>query len=141
MGLTRRDCCLLLLPVVAASASSSDTKLASKAYRFEDLPARKREVTVSRPVLDGQTHEGTSLELHETELAPGSAPHPPHHHVHEEIFMIREGTVEVTISGHSTTLGPGAVAFVASNEEHGIRNRGTTPAQYFVVEIGTRKPA
>jgi hypothetical protein len=28
------------------------------------------------------------------------------------------------------------VAFVRSNDEHGVKNVGTTPANYFVVEIG-----
>ncbi len=50
--------------------------------------------------------------------------------------MIREGTLEVTIAGRSTTLGAGSVAYVASNEEHGWRNSGTSPAQYFVLALG-----
>jgi mannose-6-phosphate isomerase-like protein (cupin superfamily) len=56
--------------------------------------------------------------------------------VHEEIFLIREGTVEVTIKGRQTRLGPGSVGFAASNDEHGLQNVGTTPAQYFVVALG-----
>jgi quercetin dioxygenase-like cupin family protein len=44
--------------------------------------------------------------------------------------------VEITVNGKSYQLGPGAVGFVRSNDEHGIKNAGTTPATYFVVEIG-----
>jgi len=50
--------------------------------------------------------------------------------------QIREGIIEATISGQATRLGPGSVVFVASNEEHGIRNAGPTPAQYFVIALG-----
>jgi len=42
------------------------------------------------------------------------------------------------VAGKSTRLGPGSAFFVASNEEHGIRNIGLTPAQYFVIELGQK---
>jgi mannose-6-phosphate isomerase-like protein (cupin superfamily) len=75
--------------------------------------------------------------MHETDLAPGAMPHPAHHHEHEEVFLMRDGTLEVTIAGHPSHLGPGSVAYVASNEEHGIRNAGPTHAQYFVIALGS----
>ena len=77
-----------------------------------------------------------SLEVHETTLPPGAMPHPAHHHVHSEMWLIREGTVQLTINGKSHVMGPGSVGFVHSNDEHGIKNVGTTPATYFVVAVG-----
>ena len=125
--------------MAAASGASAQTPgLPSKTYRFEDLPVRGTGPR-TRAILDGKIHTGFPVELHQTELAPGQAPHAPHHHVHEEMIMIREGTVEVTISGKSANLGPGSVAYVASNEEHGWRNVGTTTAQYFVLALGQVK--
>ena len=44
--------------------------------------------------------------------------------------------MEVTISGKAAMLGPGSVAYMASNEEHGWRNAGTTGALYFIVAFG-----
>jgi mannose-6-phosphate isomerase-like protein (cupin superfamily) len=52
------------------------------------------------------------------------------------MWLIREGTMELAVSGTSYRLGPGSVGFVRSNDEHGIKNVGTTPAAYFVVAIG-----
>ena len=92
-----------------------------------------------RAILKGETHSGFPIEIHETELAPGLAPHPPHHHVHEEMILIHEGTLEVTISGQSVRLGPGSTAYVASNEEHGWRNVGTDRARYWVFAMGGDK--
>jgi quercetin dioxygenase-like cupin family protein len=130
----------LLLPALAAAgAEAQKPVLASRTYRFEDLPVRTNGENRSRAVLNGDTHTGFPIEMHMTELAPGLAPHPPHHHAHEEMIMIHEGTLEVTISGRSTTIGPGSSAFVASGEEHGWRNVGTTRAQYFVVALGQGK--
>jgi quercetin dioxygenase-like cupin family protein len=74
--------------------------------------------------------------MHETELRPGSAPHPPHRHKHSEFWLVRKGTVEITIKGKPNKLGPGSAAFAASNDEHGIKNVGDVVASYFVVAIG-----
>ena len=64
------------------------------------------------------------------------APHAPHHHEHEEMVMVQNGTIEVTILGKATRLGPGGVGYVASNEEHGWKNVGDGPANYFVIAFG-----
>jgi len=54
------------------------------------------------------------------------------------MFLVISGTVEITISGKATRLGPGSAAFVAANEEHGLHNAGSGPAQYFVVTLGSK---
>ncbi len=139
MNLTRRKW-LLALPALAMSAASAFgaglKRLVSKTYPFDKLPVHKTGRNLFLPVLDGLTHENIPLETHETQLAPGGMPHPPHRHLHEEMFLIREGTPTITINGKSTTLGPGGVGFVASNDFHGIHNGGSTPARYFVVALG-----
>lgn len=135
--LSRRDMCFLL-PALAASASfaAEDTRLVSKAYAFEDLKPHANGKNRGWQVLSGETHTGYCVAMHETELAPGQMPHPPHHHAHEEVFMMREGTLEVTVAGQTTKIGPGSAAFIASNDEHGVKNTGDTPVRYFVFELG-----
>jgi len=135
MTFSRRDLCLLL-PAASLGLAAQRTTLPSKAARFEDLRVAKNGANEFRSVMEGETHSGCPLEVHETLLAPGGMPHPAHHHLHDEMFLIREGSIEATINGQATRLGPGSVVFVASNEEHGIRNAGTTPAQYFVIALG-----
>jgi mannose-6-phosphate isomerase-like protein (cupin superfamily) len=85
-----------------------------------------------RTILKGKLVTGEHIETHETTLPPN----PPHRHVHSEMWLIREGTVELTINGVRHRVGPGGLGFVHSNEEHGIKNVGTGPATYYVVAIG-----
>ena len=136
MKYSRRDLNLLLPILAAARAGAQNAALFSKTYSFDQIPVETSGANQLRQVLDGETHAGVRIELHETALPPGGAPHPPHHHVHEEMILIREGTMEVTIAGRSAKLGPGSAAYVASNEEHGWHNAGTTRAHYFVLAIG-----
>ncbi len=65
-------------------------------------------------------------------------PHAPHHHAGEELFLISSGIIEATIAGKKSILAAGSAFFVASNEQHGLRNVGTTPAQYFAVTVGEK---
>ena len=142
MDVSRRELCSMIpavvIPAIFCSEVSAeqDSSMPSAMYPFEKLPVRTAESAQYREALKGKLATGESLEVHETTLAPGGAPHPPHRHAHSEMWLIREGTVEITVNGKSSQLGPGAVGFVRSNDEHGIKNGGTIPATYFVVEIG-----
>ena len=127
----------MLLPLLAAAdASAQKPPLGSKTYAFDELPVKKNGANSSRAVLNGAIHDGCPLEMHITELGPGLAPHPPHHHGHDEMIIIRQGTLAVMINGKTTNLGPGSVAFAASGEEHGWKNVGTDNAMYYVIALG-----
>jgi mannose-6-phosphate isomerase-like protein (cupin superfamily) len=144
MTITRREMCLLLpgamLPVGlahAAEAGEQGDSLPSGGHAFDTLTVHTTASGAqTREALKGKLATGESLETHATTLPPGAMPHPPHHHVHSEMFLMREGTLELTVNGKTYQLGPGAIGFVRSNEEHGVKNVGTGPANYFVVEIG-----
>ena len=125
-----------LLPALAAAQSKEKATLSSKAYKFEDLPVKANGQNQSRAVFDGKNHSGFGLELHITEIAPGMAPHPPHHHVHEEALMLRTGQLDVTIAWQTTRVTAGSVVYVNSGEEHGWKNPGPERAQYFVIALG-----
>jgi mannose-6-phosphate isomerase-like protein (cupin superfamily) len=84
----------------------------------------------------GKTHTGFKLESHQSEIAPGEVNHPPHQHLREEMMLVREGLMELTVAGRPMRLGPGCVGYIGSNELHNAKNVGTTHAHYFIVNIG-----
>jgi mannose-6-phosphate isomerase-like protein (cupin superfamily) len=142
MEISRRDLCALfpaaaLFSALPLQSETTETLSNSQVFPFDNLPVhRSADGAESRPVLKGKLPTGEMLEVHETSLPPGAMPHPPHHHLHSELWLVREGTIELTVNGHGQTVGPGGVGFAASNQEHGIKNVGKIPAQYFVVAIG-----
>ena len=138
MSLSRRDLSLLLPALAARTAAAQDQKklLPTKIFKYEDLPVKVNGQNKGRAVLNGETHQEYAIELHMTELGPGLAPHPPHKHVHEEMLLLQSGTLETTVNGQTGTLTAGSIAYMASNDLHGWRNPGSTPAQYFVIAFG-----
>jgi quercetin dioxygenase-like cupin family protein len=131
----------MLLPALAASqlpAQESSKRLPSKAYPFESLPTKANATNKSHAVLDGETHSGFPVEVHVTELPAGESPHPPHQHVHEEMFLMQAGVLDATVNGKTQRLTPGSVCYVNSNDLHGVRNPGPARAEYFVVALGAK---
>ncbi len=137
MSFSRRDLSLLL-PALAHAAQQQPAKpnvLPSKVYHTEQIPYTGDAKKKARRWFLGTTHTGFNLEMHETILGPGEISHPPHQHVNEEVIIIVEGTVEVSIEGKTETATAGSVTFYASNDLHNFRNIGTTPCRYYVLEL------
>jgi quercetin dioxygenase-like cupin family protein len=126
-----------VMAVPAPPGSAGDPVLSvSTAFRFEDLPVVKTANGETRAVTRGVLPGGEAVEMHETTLLPGHMPHPPHQHKHSEFMLIREGQMEFENNGKPELVGPGGVMYAASNMLHGLKNVGTTTANYFVVAIG-----
>ncbi|MBV9761125.1 MAG: cupin domain-containing protein [Acidobacteriaceae bacterium] len=138
MSHTRRDLGLLLPALFAASRAKAElSELPSKCYAFDELPVEKHANQMeTRNVFRGRTHTGCPLAMHISTLPAGQMPHPPHHHTHEEMMLVKDGVLEFTIAGKTCRVKPGSVVYINSNEEHGMKNIGETSAQYFVIEIG-----
>jgi len=142
MSVTRREMCALLpvlLPLATQlRAFAGDSSLPSGVFSFDQAPMHVANNNAQvRLIMRGKLATSEGIEVHQTTLPPGGAPTATtHHHPHSEIWLIREGTIELTVKDKKFRLEPGSVGFVASNEEHGIRNVGTTPARYFVVAVG-----
>lgn len=64
---------------------------------------------------------GSSVEVFDTSGPAGSGP-PPHSHPWEEIHVVLEGEVEVTVDGESHVLRKGNVSHVPGGAEHSYRN-------------------
>jgi quercetin dioxygenase-like cupin family protein len=118
---------------LGAVARQQPQVLHSTVFDWTTVAVKKTDVGETRQFLRSPTATLDELELHVTTLNPGQTSHAPHKHANEELIVLREGTVEVLSQGVWKRLGPGSVIFNASNELHGIRNVGTVPTTYHVV--------
>ena len=130
---------LAMLVVSVAAASSIATLVAQKAvqkstvYDWSAAEAKPNDWGAVRQVMRTPTPTLDELEIHISTLSPGKSPHPPHQHQHEELLILKEGTLDTFQSGTTRRVGPGAIIFQASNELHNVTNVGQTPATYYVI--------
>jgi quercetin dioxygenase-like cupin family protein len=119
----------------AGAEGPSGPPLRSAVFPADTGRLRVTDVAMFRGLVDTLTSNLSRLEIHVTTLAPGKAPHPPHRHAHEELMILRNGTLDVFQNGATRRVGPGAVIFEAANELHGLRNPGPDSATYVVIRI------
>jgi XRE family transcriptional regulator, regulator of sulfur utilization len=136
--ITRRDLVVAFIAIsatlcIVAVADQKAPVMQSAAFDWNSISVKQTAVGSTRSFFKAPTATLDELELHVTTLNPGQTSHAPHQHPNEELVIIREGTVEALVQGEWKKLGPGSVIFNASNQLHGLKNVGDTPATYHVI--------
>lgn len=136
--MTRRDVVVALIAVAATLAATAGMSaradvLGSTMFDWTALAPQPNRTGEVRRVVQKPTATLDELEIHITTLRPGEESHPPHKHANEEILIVKEGNVEALVNGELKRGGPGSLIFQASNQLHNIKNVGTVPATYHVI--------
>ena len=76
------------------------------------------------------------LEMHESTIQPGAEHEAVGTHLHSEIWLVREGTAELTTNGVARTMVAGDVGICCAGDKHYIANTSDKPVTYFVVTVG-----
>lgn len=83
---------------------------------------------------DGESPAHESMQVGRFLLNPGTEPHPPHRHVDEELLIVSKGIGEMYTNGKTYPIKPGAVMYCDPNVEHGIKNTGAQPIEFYWVK-------
>ncbi|MGK6323404.1 cupin domain-containing protein [Sphingomonas sp. DT-51] len=116
-----------------AVAQASGDALGPAVFAWNSLVPKRTDVGEVRSVVRRPTETLRELEIHVTTLNPGFASHPPHRHPNEELIIVDQGEVETLSAGTWRRVGAGSIIFNASDALHALRNVGSAPARYHVV--------
>ena len=121
----------------AQTAAPAKQIIKSGVFDVEQLPSQAGKYGSRKSVFDGKTTMLEMLECHTSTVNPGQETHPPRPQVDEELVIVKEGTLETVVDGKTVRVNPGSVIFAASNDPHGVKNVGETPATYYVIRWTT----
>jgi len=119
---------------VMALGQAQKNLMTSSVFDWEKIPVKETPTGASRDFFKAPTATLDQLECHVTTVKPGQASHAAHSHPEEELIIVKEGLIESAQNGEVKRAGPGSIIFESSNQLHGLRNAGTTPATYFVIK-------
>jgi len=122
-----------LVPVFAlllsVSAFAQNDSLSSGVYS----------VLTGKPA--GSTTDLAMLKTHASTLAPGKTNHPPRAlNDMEELILVKEGMLKVTINDSDKVLGPGSIVMIMAGDKQSFQNTSDKPTTYYVLAFKSPSP-
>ncbi|MPR36235.1 cupin domain-containing protein [Cytophagaceae bacterium SJW1-29] len=115
-------------------------QIPSAVYHWNGVTVTKKANSEQRVLLEGATPAFTHMKVHATTVAAGEAPHPGHEHADEELIIVKDGQLTVTIEGKKETLEKGSIALIMPGDEHALTNGGQKPVTYYIMRYETGQP-
>jgi mannose-6-phosphate isomerase-like protein (cupin superfamily) len=126
---------IVIAGLLAASARPApEPQQESRVVRWSGAP-EKYPWGEKRKAFTGETHATRDLFVSTFVLQPGTTVHPPHRHAQEEFMTIEQGSGSWHLDGRDFPAQKGDVIYCAPWSLHGLRNTGSEPLVYFVVQF------
>ena len=120
---------------------AGDLLVDSTVYEWADLEVEKIGTTERRNIIKGHSDGFDYFQVHASSIQPGEAADDLQIHEDlEQLVIIKEGTVELTMHGESKILIAGSVTLALPGDLQGIRNAGLIPATYYLLQWRTKSP-
>ncbi len=124
---------------LSAAQQNQPGKFGSAAIDTNSLPVIATPTGSRSVVVQSQpTVTFVALETHITRLDPGKQT-TPDRDPNDEVCILREGQVEVTVNGISSRMNAGSLMYWAPTDQRNFRNIGTTRASYLVIRATSDK--
>ena len=123
----------LLIPIATSSKSQTDT-LSSGVYNLDSIKTQYTSSGQGKSKLQGSTTDLAGFSFHTSTLAPGKTNHPPRAlNNREELIIVKDGQLKITINDSSKILGPGSIALIVAGDEQSFQNASEKPVTYYVL--------
>lgn len=131
-----------LLSIFFALHSFAQTdSLPASVYHWDSLAAKKTATGESRPLLQGHTTDLASLKIHTSTLNAGMTNHPLQaYNDRDEVIVVKEGQVKVTINDSSKIIGPGSIVLIVAGDKQSFQNVSDKPVTYCVLQFYSTLP-
>jgi len=91
--------------------------------------------------LQGRTSNLSMLNVHVSTLAAGKTNHPPRALMdREELILVKDGPLSITINDSSKILGSGSIALIIAGDAQSFTNASDKPVSYYVIGFTAKTP-
>lgn len=125
---------LLLLLTVLAILPAFPQSIPSKVYSWSQAPVIKHTGYENRTIMEGPTRDFSNLAVHAVTLFANQPSQHSQTLDEEQLIIIKEGELTLTLNEKKKTLGPGSVALVMPGDLHRFENKTNVPLTYYVMQ-------
>ena len=132
---------LIIMFLVQSVVYSQGKLIESKVYKWDDLVAEKRPQGEARQILEGTTPHFKLCKVHASTLLPKGRMRPEaYRQENEELIIVKEGELTVTIEGKTKVLKPGGIALIMSGDMRENINMSDKNTTYYVFQLNSVEP-
>jgi (S)-ureidoglycine aminohydrolase len=131
---------LILLTVAWVATSFAQTNIHSDVYTWKDAPVEKTATGSKRILVKGSATDFESMEISAVTLEKGKREDRGSHTNFEEMIIVKEGSLKITVNGESQTVGRGSVAILLPGDEHRLENAADGETTYYEFRYRSKHP-
>ena len=118
----------------------AQAQIKSGVYSWNDSPVEKTKVGSQRSIIKGTATDFESMEISATTLEENKAENKKSHTNIEEMIIVKDGRLKITINGESKTVGRGTVAIIMPGDEHVFENATNGQTTYYSLRYKSKNP-
>ena len=125
---------LLLLLTVLAIHQAYPQSISSKVYSWNRSTVVKHTDYEDRTILEGPTRDFSNLSVHAITLFANQPAQHGQKLDEEQLIIVKEGELTLTLNEKKKTLGTGSVALIMPGDLHRFENKTNVPLTYYVMQ-------
>ena len=115
-------------------------RIASNVYAWKDAPVEKTEAGLKRTIVKGVTTDFTSMEITAMTLGTGKGETEMVHTNFEEMLVIKDGSLKITVNGETKTAGHGSVAIILPGDKYSFINAADGETTFYTLRYQSKAP-
>ena len=136
----RKFLSLCLFALCSASALMAQTPIKSDVYTWKDSPVEKTKTGSKRSIVNGTATDFQYMDISAMTLEKDRAEDKVFHADFEEMIIVKDGRLKITINGESKTVGRGSVAIAMPGDQHSFENAADGETTYYIFRYKSKSP-
>ncbi len=132
---------MLAFGLCAHADAFAQNPIASDVYAWSNAPVKKIEAGSRRIIVKGIATDFASMEIAATTLDTGKSETEIAGTNFEEMIVVKDGSLKITINGEAKTVGRGSVAVVMPGDPCSVTNAADSKVTFYTLRYQSKAPA